>query len=60
MAKFKRYDPRNKKAERKHHRSHGRQSHHMEVKNFKQQRNQEWDRIDHDDLYDYLEDHPFA
>ena len=60
MAKFRRYDPRNKKAARHHHRSHGRQSHHMEIKYFKQQRNVEHDRIDHDDLYDYLEDHPFA
>jgi len=60
MAKFRRYDPRNKKAERKHHRSHGRQSHHMEIKYFKQQKNVEGDRIDNADVYDYLEDHPFA
>ena len=60
MAKFKRYDPRNKKAERKHHRSHGRQSHHMEIKYFKQLKNVEGDRIDNADVYDYLEDNPFA
>ena len=60
MAKFRRYDPRNKKSERKHHRSHGRQSHHMEVKYFKQQKNFDGDRIDQDDVYDYLKDKPFA
>jgi len=60
MAKFRRYDPRNKKAERQRHRSNGRQSNHMEVKYFKQQRNVENDRINHDDLYDYLEDHPLT
>jgi len=60
MPKFRRYDPRNKKAERKHHRSHGRQSHHMEIKYFKQQKNVEGSRIDNADVYDYLEDHPFA
>jgi len=60
MAKFKRYDPRNKKAERKHHRSHGRQSHHMETKYFKQQKNEELGQLLLDDMYDYLEDHPFA
>jgi len=59
MAKFKRYDPRNKKAERKHNRSHGRQSHHMETKYFKQQKNFELDQILVDDVDDYLEDHPF-
>jgi len=32
----------------------------MEVKYFKQQKNMEDNRIDHDDVYDYLEDHPFA
>jgi len=54
MAKFKRYDPRNKKAERKHHRSHGRQSHHMETKYFKQRKNIENDLIDYNDLYDCI------
>jgi len=60
MAKFKRYDPRNKKSERKRHRSHGRQSHHMEVKYFKQQRNEELGQIVEADVSDYLEDHYFA
>lgn len=60
MAKFKRYDPRNKKATRRNHRSGGRQSHHMEVKYFKQQKNVEHDQLVEDDMYDYLEDHPFA
>jgi len=32
----------------------------MEIKYFKQQKNVEGDRIDYDDVYDYLEDHPFA
>ena len=57
MAKFKRFDPRNKKAARKHQRSHGRQSHHMETKYFKQQKNEELDQILADDVDDYLEDH---
>ena len=60
MAKFKRYDPRNKKAGRSKHRSNGRQSHHMEVKYFKQQKNQEYEHIVEDDMYDYLEDHHFS
>ena len=60
MAKYKRFDPRNKKAERKHHRSHGRQSHHMETKYFKQQKNVELDQLLIDDMDDYLEDHPFS
>lgn len=60
MPKFKRYDPRNRKAERKNHRSHGRQTHHMETKHFKQQKNEEMDEILHADIYDYLEDHPYA
>lgn len=60
MAKFKRNDPQNKKAERKRHRSHGRQSHHMETKYFKQQKNEEMNKLLVDDMYDYLEDHPFA
>jgi len=60
MAKYKRFDPRNKKAERKRHRSHGRQTHHMETKYFKQQKNVEWSQILTDDMDDYLEDHPFS
>lgn len=60
MAKFKRYDPRNKKAERKNHRSHGRQSHHMEVKYFRQQRHQELDQLVAEDMEDYLGDHHFT
>lgn len=60
MAKFKRYDPRNKKAERAQHRSNGKQSHHMEIKYFKQQKNVEDDRIEQDYVYDYLEDYHLA
>lgn len=57
MAKFKRYDPRNKKANRNNHRSNGRQSHHMETKYFKQQKNVEHDQLIYEDMEDYLEDH---
>ena len=60
MAKFKRYDPRNKKAERRNHRSHGRQSHHMETKYFKQQKNVEHDQLIYEDMEDYLEDHRYS
>lgn len=59
MAKFRRYDPRNKKAERKNHRSNGRRSHHMETKYFKAQKHQENNRIMIDDMSDYLQDHAF-
>lgn len=60
MAKFRRYDPRNKKSDRKDNRSNGKQLHHMEVKYFKQQKIVDGDRIDQEDVYDYLEDNPFV
>jgi hypothetical protein len=60
MAKFKRFDPQNKKAARKNHRSNGKQSHHMETKYFRQQRNEEWSQILDADVDDYLGDHHFG
>lgn len=57
MAKFKRFDPQNKKAVRKNHRSNGRQSHHMEVKYFRQRKNEELSEILEADMEDYLGDH---
>lgn len=59
MAKFRRYDPRNKKSTRDNHRTGGRRSHHMEIKNFKIQKHQEDNQIMVDDMSDYLQDRSF-
>lgn len=57
MAKYRRFDPRNKKAERKNHRSEGRRMGHIENKYFNQRKNMEHDHLVHEDMEDYLEDH---
>jgi len=57
MAKFKRYDSRNKKASFKKSRSGQRVVAHMENKYFKQQKTQEIEQFLADDVDDYLEDH---
>lgn len=59
MAKFRKYDPRNKKSTRDNHRTGGRGSYHMEIKNFKIQKHQEDNQIMVDDMSDYLQDRSF-
>lgn len=60
MAKYKRFDPKGKKAEQKRNRSESRLSHHLETKYFKQQKNELLYKHVLEDAEDYLEDHPFA
>ena len=60
MAKYSRFDPRNKKGPRKTVKSDHRRDQHMESKYFRQMKNVEMDEYLQNDMEDYLEDYPFA
>ena len=57
MAKYSRFDPRNKKGSGKTVKSDHKRDQHMESKYFRKMKNVEMDEYLHEDILDYLEDH---